>query len=44
MQFRLIYQGKLPAASSSDKRSEEKHAIRRVFIRNCWNFGPRILS
>jgi hypothetical protein len=30
MQFRLIYQGRLPAASSGDKRTEEKHAIRRV--------------
>jgi hypothetical protein len=43
MQFRLIYQGKLPAASSSDKRSEEKHAIRRVFhpqLLELWTKNP----
>ena len=30
MKFRLVYRGPLPAASNSNKRSEEKHAVRRV--------------
>ena len=30
MEFRLIYQGKLPAASQSNTRSKQKHEIRKV--------------
>jgi hypothetical protein len=40
MKFRLIYEGQLPAASRSDNRTPEKHAIRRALhpqLRNIWN-------
>ncbi len=33
MQFRLIYEGQLPAASTSSTRRDEKHAIRKVVHR-----------
>lgn len=40
MQFRLIYEGRLAAASRSDSRHRDKHPMRRVFhkqLRELWN-------
>jgi len=46
MQFRLVYQGKLPAAGGSGTRNKEKHAIRKVLhkqLAQLWQCQP-ILS
>jgi hypothetical protein len=46
MQFRLVYQGKLPAAGGSGTRNQEKHAIRKVLhkqLGQLWQCQP-ILS
>lgn len=43
MQFRLTYQGMLPAASVRNKRSTEKHVIRKEFhkqLRRLWDTQP----
>ena len=40
MEFRLVYQGKLPAASNSSTRRKEKHDIRRVLhaqLKSLWS-------
>jgi hypothetical protein len=40
MEFRLLYQGRLPAQSQSNTRPREKHAIRKVLhlqLMNQWN-------
>jgi hypothetical protein len=46
MEFRLVYSGRLPAASQSDTRVREKHAIRRVFskqLAELWRTNPRLM-
>jgi hypothetical protein len=46
MQFRLVYQGKLPAAGSSGTRNKEKHEIRKTLhkqLSELWRLHP-ILS
>ena len=46
MQFRLVYQGKLPSAGRSESRIKEKHAIRKVLhkqLAQLWQCQP-ILS
>ena len=43
MEFRLIYEGPLPAQSGSDARIKEKHAIRRALhqqLRQVWQQFP----
>jgi len=43
MQFRLIYQGKLPAAGSSGTRNKEKHEIRKTLhkqLSELWRCKP----
>lgn len=43
MQFRLVYQGKLPAAGRSATRIKEKHAIRKVLheqLAQLWRCQP----
>src|SRR5260221_4856792 len=45
MEFRLIYDGRLPAASQNDTRSHDKHAIRRVLgkqLAELWRTHPRL--
>jgi len=45
MQFRLVYQGKLPAASNHDTRSKEKHLMRKVFhkqLAELWDKHPML--
>lgn len=45
MEFRLIYQGLLPAESSGSTRREEKHLIRRQFhgqLRQLWSEHPAL--
>ena len=46
MQFRLVYQGKLPAAGRSETRNKEKHEIRKILhkqLAQLWQCQP-ILS
>lgn len=43
VQFRLIYQGRLPAQSQTDCRTKEKHEIRKVLhkqLRQLWDKHP----
>lgn len=45
MEFRLIYQGKLPAAGRTNTRTVEKHDIRRVFhqqLAELWRTHPQL--
>jgi hypothetical protein len=45
VQFRLIYDGRLPAASVSDTRSTVKHAIRKALhpqLDELWSFHPAL--
>jgi hypothetical protein len=45
MEFRLVYDGELPAASQRDKRVIEKHEIRRTFagqLATLWETHPRL--
>lgn len=45
MEFRLTYQGRLPAASQSNTRVEDKHRIRRELhpqLRELWKDDPRL--
>jgi len=45
MEFRLTYRGRLPAASTSDKRSKEKHEIRRALhpqLKTLWETHQRL--
>ena len=45
MEFRLVYDGKLPAASQSDTRVKEKHEIRRVLgkpLAELWKTHPSL--
>lgn len=46
VEFRLIYQGRLPAASQNDKRTQDKHRIRKALhpqLRELWK-SDRFLS
>lgn len=45
VEFRLVYQGRLPAQSNSESRLKDKHAIRRVFhkqLKALWDTHPFI--
>ena len=45
MEFRLVYDGPLPAASHSNTRNKVKHSIRRQFadqLEELWNTHPRL--
>jgi len=47
VEFRLVYQGRLPAASQSSHRTKEKQEIRTVLhpqLRQLWQTHPRLLS
>ncbi len=46
MEFRLVYQGSLPAASQGNTRSKDKHVIRQVFhpqLRELWQQHPTLV-
>ena len=45
MEFRLLYEGKLPPSAGSNRRPAEKHAIRRAFhpqLRRLWLTHPTL--
>ncbi|MEN3335676.1 MAG: hypothetical protein V7641_5041 [Blastocatellia bacterium] len=45
MEFRLVYQGRLPAAGRSLTRNEDKHRIRKTLhpqLRELWKADPRL--
>ena len=45
MEFRLVYHGRLPAASQSDGRASDKHRIRKIFhpqLKELWNTHPAL--
>jgi hypothetical protein len=45
MEFRLVYQGRLPAASRSETRNEDKHRIRQSLhpqLRELWKADRRL--
>jgi hypothetical protein len=45
MKFRLVYDGRLPSAGSKNKRTSEKHAIRKELhrqLRALWNTHPSL--
>lgn len=45
MEFRLTYQGRLPAASQTNTRAADKHRIRRALhpqLRSFWKDDPRL--
>lgn len=47
MEFRLVYQGPLPAASPNSTRIKEKHTIRRILhkqLKNLWKVHPFIAA
>jgi hypothetical protein len=45
MEFRLVYRGRLPAASQSEKRSREKHEVRKALhpqLKTLWQTHQRL--
>jgi hypothetical protein len=47
VEFRLLYEGELLPSAGTNKRTAEKHAIRRAFhpqLRRLWNTNSNLIS